>query len=207
MRSVYREAALGASLKAALEGLVREEHLTPNLIEETMKSYDDQLLKIDLTRDWSATANRSRPQWLHGSIEKGQLSEYNIVDGVVTFKLLQADFRGSAFAGATLTVKNVKMVLADAKQIESGAVAALPAPPAAAGSSGTAPAAAPEAAAQLEMDGDSDDEAAVPQGDGAHADDAAAAKRPRLVEPPARRVPQADGPGDGGAVVLWASKA
>ena len=36
MRSVYREAALGASLKAALEGLVREEHLTPNLIEETM---------------------------------------------------------------------------------------------------------------------------------------------------------------------------
>ena len=128
MRSVYREAALGASLKAALEGLVREEHLTPNLIEETMASYDDQLLKIDLKRDWSATANSSRPQWLHGSIEKGQLSEYNIVDGVVTFKLLQADFRGSAFAGTTLTVKNVKMVLADAKQIESGAVAALPAP-------------------------------------------------------------------------------
>ena len=161
------------SLKAALEGLVREEHLTPNLVEETMKSYDDQLLAIDLKRDWSATANSSRPQWLHGSIEKGQLSEYNIVDGVVTFKLLQADFRGSAFpnpngGGGPLTVKNVKVVLGDAKQIESGAVVALPAPPAAAGSSGTAAAAAPEAAAQLEMDGDSDDEAAVPQGDGAH---------------------------------------
>ena len=97
MRSVYREAALGASLKAALEGLVREEHLTPNLIEETMKSYDHQLLAIDLKRDWSATANSSRPQWLHGSIEKGQLSEYNIVDGVVTFKLLQADFEAARF--------------------------------------------------------------------------------------------------------------
>ena len=140
----------------------------------------------------TAAANSSRPQWLHGSIEKGQLSEYNIVDGVVTFKLLQADFRGSAFpnpngGGGPLTVKNVKVVLGDAKQIESGAVAALPAPPAAAGSSGTAAAAAPEAAAQLEMDGDSDDEAAVPQGDGAHADDAAALKRPRRDEPPARR--------------------
>ena len=96
MRSVYREAALGASLKAALEGLVREEHLTPNLIEETMASYDDQLLKIDLKRDWSATANSSRPRAARRHRE-GQLSEYNIVDGVVTFKHCRPTFEAARF--------------------------------------------------------------------------------------------------------------
>lgn len=113
MSSIYRQSKLGDSLVEALDVMIKDEKITPDLAFKVLGEFDSAMVNALATK---VTARATF---------KGHLDTYRFCDNVWTFVLSDASFKtsGAQMYCPDILVDKVKIVCVDSRfvEVKSGA--------------------------------------------------------------------------------------
>lgn len=108
MSSIYRQSKLGDSLVEALDVMITQEKITPDLAYKVLGEFDSAMVNA------LATKVNARATF------KGHLDTYRFCDNVWTFVLSNASFKtsGAQMYSPDIVVDKVKIVCVDSRFVE-----------------------------------------------------------------------------------------